>query len=51
MGPRPDPEPPQTSPVQDWQFPGEITPEGKRLIVAKVLEVAVRTTFSNHIDQ
>ena len=49
IGSRQDPEPPQTNMDQDWQYTGEITPEGKRTILGKVLEIVVCTTFSNHI--
>ena len=54
IGSRQDPEPrPLAGTPHDldqvWDFPGELTPTAKRQLLGKVLEVAVRTTFSKHI--
>ena len=49
IGSRQDPEPTLLDNDHNWTFPGELTPEAKRLVLRKVLEVAMRTTFSNHI--
>ena len=46
-----DPEPPNNKVDQEeaWLFPGELPPQQRKKIIGKVLEVAVRTTFRNHI--
>ena len=51
VGSRQDPEPARTSVDQEeaWIFPGELPPPARRKILGKVLEIAVKTTFSNHI--
>ena len=51
VGSRQDPEPPKTAkdPAKNWTFPGEVPPESRRKLLGKVIEVAIRTTFSNHV--
>ena len=45
IGSRQDQEHPQTTTHLDWQYPGEVTPEGKTQLIGKVMEVAVKTKF------
>ena len=49
VGSRQDPDLPVMETDDTWLFPGDLTPQAKKLILAKVLEVGVRTTFSKHI--